>query len=268
MQTKHWSNIMRPYILTGMIAGALILAASIITATPSTSTAQSYEQFKPGQTMITLSATEQMELKQDLLVGSLRIEQDAKTAKEVQDKINQLMKQAVELAKKESTVKVSTGQYNVYSFDPNPQPQPVYNAEEIKNRSIWRGQQTIDIQSKDQEKLLALVGEIQNLGFAMNSLNYVMTPDQMEEYKDALMTAALEKINGRAMKAARALGKRKFDIVEVNIDGAPQMPPPVMYARAEKMMVAGAADAMAAPVAEASTQNISLTVTARVMLRD
>ena len=256
---------MKPYILTGMFAGALIIAASIITATPSESTAQSFNDFRPGQTMTTLSATEQMELKQDMLIASLRIEQDGKDAKEVQDKINQLMKQAVELAKAQSDIKTSTGQYNVYSFDPNPQPEKM-TAEEIKERTIWRGQQTIDLQGKNKDVILDVVGKIQSLGFAMNSLNYTLTPEQMEEYKDTLMTAALEKINKRAQKAAKALGKRKFDIVEVNIDGG-GMPPPVMYARAEKMMMTSDAS-VASPVAEAGTQNISLTVNARVMMRD
>ena len=256
---------MKPYVLTGMIAGALILAASIITTTPSESTAQSFDNFRPGQTMITLSATEQMELKQDMLVASLRIEQDGKDAKDVQDKINQAMKQAVDLAKAQADIKTSTGQYNVYSFDPNPQPNQMTPAQ-IKERTIWRGQQTIDLQGKNKDVILDVVGKIQSLGFAMNSLNYTLTPEQAEDYKDQLMTAALEKINKRAQKAAKALGKRKFDIVEVNIDGG-GMPPPIMYARAEKMMMASDG-AVASPVAEAGTQNISLTVNARVMMRD
>jgi predicted secreted protein len=259
-----WSETMKPYILTGMIAGALIIAASIVTTTPSESTAQSFD-FKPGQTMISLSATEQMELKQDLLTGSLRIEQDGADAKAVQDQINQLMKQAVEIAKKESDVKVSTGAYNVYSFDPNPQ--PTSTPEEIKKRTIWRGSQTIDLQGKNKDAILDITGKIQGLGFAMNNLSYSLTPEQMEEYKDALMTQALEKIRARASKAAKALGKRKYDIVEVNIDGGGM--PPVMYAKGMERAVAMSADtAMAAPVAEAGNQTISLTVNARVMMRD
>ncbi len=256
---------MKPYILTGMIAGALIIAASIVTTTPSESTAQSFDNFKPGQTMISLSATEQMELKQDLLMGSLRIEQDGPDAKSVQDKINQLMRQAVDIAKQESEIKVSTGAYNVYSFDPNPQ--PTSSAEEIKKRTIWRGAQTIDLQGKNQEKMLDVTGKIQSLGFAMNNLSYSLTPEQMEEYKDALMTKALEKIRARASKAAKALGKRKYDIVEVNIDGGGM--PPIMYAKGMERAVAMSADtAVASPVAEAGNQTITLTVNARVMMRD
>lgn len=80
------------------------------------------------------------------------------------------------------------------------------------------------------------------------------------------MTAALKKIQTKADLAAKALGKSGYDIVEVNVDGANPFPPvPVMYAKAARMEMVQSD--MAAPVAQAGDQTVSLSVNARVLLK-
>ncbi len=244
-----------------------ILTAAALFAISPTSYAQEIQngiKVEPGQTILSLSATEQMDLKQDLLQASLRIEVEGKDAKKVQDEINKAMQKALTASKDvEKDVKAKTGQYYVYSYDPNPQPKATRDA---AARLQWKGNQTIELESRDQAKLLELAGKIQEMGFAMNGLNYTLSPEQSEAYRDNLMTAALKKIQTRADLAAKALGKSKFDIVEVNVDGGMPQPMPVMYARAAKMEMASDAG-MAAPVAQAGEQTVSLSVTARVLLK-
>lgn len=220
---------------------------------------------KPGETIISLNASEQMQIQQDVLQGSLRIEIDGKNPKEVQDKINKAMASALEFAKATPTVKASTGQYYVYSYDPNPQP-PGQNLRDAKARLVWKGSQTIDLNSKDSAALLELAGKIQEAGFVMNGLNYTLSPEQQEIHKDTLMVAALQKLQKRAEVAAKALGKSGYDIVELNIDNAgPVMPMPVMYKSARMEMAADAG--MAAPVAQSGEQTVSLNVNARILLK-
>jgi len=220
-----------------------------------------------GQTMLSLSATEQVDLKQDLLQASLRIEKDGKNAKTVQDDINKAMQDALAAAKAVKEVKTSTGNYNVYSYDPNPQPRDT-NLRDAAARIVWKGSQSIELQSKDQGKLLELAGKIQEMGFAMNGLNYTLSPEQQEMYRDNLMTAALKKIQAKADLAAKALGKSGYDIVEINVDGASHIPPmPVMYKAARMEMAAAQSADMASPSAQAGEQTVSLSVTARVVLK-
>ncbi len=248
-----------------------ILTAALLFAISPTAYAQEVQnglKIEPGQTVLSLSATEQTDLKQDLLQASLRIEVEGKDAKKLQDEINKSMQKAVDLAKGVKEVKTSTGQYNVYSYDPNPQPPQPLSAKERAARLVWKGSQTIDLQSKDQAQLLDLVGKIQDMGFVMNGLNYALSPEQAEAYRDNLMTAALKKIQTKADLAAKALGKSSFDIIEVNVDGSNPYPPvPVMFKTARMDMAAGSAAPMAAPVAEAGEQTVSLSVTARVLLK-
>lgn len=217
-------------------------------------------------TFVTLTASDQKKVEQDLLVANLRIEQDNKDSRTLQDTINKAMQKAVELAKAEPSIKVSTGNYYVYSYDPNPSPTPL-SATEQQKRMIWKGSQTIDLQSKDSAKLLDLVGKVQDAGFAMNGLNYTLSPELAEAQKDELLVGALNKIKTKAELVSKTLGKSGYDIVEVNIDGSymPQPQPVMMMARSAKAEMVG--DAMSAPVAAPSETDVSLSVSARILLK-
>lgn len=219
-----------------------------------------------GTTIINLSATEKRTMPQDLLIASLRIEiDDANDPAAVQKKINEAMTKALDLAKKEKSFKVSTGAYSVYKYDES----VIVDKKtgETGIRSTWRGSQTIDIESKDSTKLLDAVGKIQGMGFAMNNLAYTLSPDVAEGVRDELMVAALKKLSAKAELIAKTLGKSKADLVDVNVDtGGPIMPMyKTMSARAE--MAPMAADAMAAPVADAGETDVSLTVSARALIK-
>lgn len=217
-----------------------------------------------GQTLVTLSATEQKDVQQDELSASLRIELDGKDARVIQDTINKAMKKAVDLAKKEKGVDVTTGQYYVYSWEPTPCPP---NADDKSACQRWKGNQTIDLRSLDAEKILDLTGQIQSAGFVMNGLTYGLSAKAAESYKDELMQGALKKIQDKAALVAKTLGKSGYDLVEVNIDGS-YMPSPVPMMKAEMAMSgAVAADAMSAPVATPGKSTISMTVSGRVLLR-
>lgn len=219
-----------------------------------------------GTTIINLSATEKRTMPQDLLMASLRIEvEDANSPAPIQKKINEAMTKALDLAKKESALKVSTGAYSVYKQDES----VVVNEKtgERKVKTVWRGSQTIDIESKDSTKVLDTVGKIQGMGFAMNNLAYTLSPDTVEKVRDELMVAALKKLTAKADLVAKTLGKNTTDLVDVNVDtGGPIMPMyKNMMARGEAMVMA--ADAMPAPVAAAGETDVSLTVSARALIK-
>lgn len=218
-----------------------------------------------GQTIVNFSATERRSMPQDLLVASLRIEvDDKKDPGAVQKKINEAMTKALAQVKGEAEFKVSTGSYSVYKYDHR----VIVNEKtgEGRDESVWRGSQTIDIESKNATKLLDAVGKVQGLGFAMNNLAYTLSQDVMEKTRDELMVEALKKLSAKAEIVAKTLGKSGVELVDVNIDtGGPVMPMyKAMMGRAE---VAMASDAMAPPVAEAGETDVTLTVSARALLK-
>jgi len=223
-----------------------------------------------GYTVLALSATETQTMAQDLLIASLRIEAEGETPETVQAKVNAAMQKAVDSAKKEADVKTTTGGYYVYKHEPNPYP-PVPVDKDGKPVPVqwpvpvWKASQTIDLRSKNAARLLDLAGQIQGMGFVMNNLSYTLSPEKAEEARDLLMVNALKKLRERAGLAAKTLGKGGYDLVDVTVDGGG-----VAYPMHKAMMMRGdmaMAEAMPAPVAEAGETDVSLTVSARALLK-
>lgn len=258
----------RNHFLSGALCAALVTAASFWGA--ASARADETPSLQPGQTLVTLTATDQKDVEQDLLVASMRIEVEDKDPQVVQDKINKAMQQAVELSKKSPELSVSTGQYYVYSVEPETPIVPkIMGSAATKKITVWRGSQSFDVQSKDSQKVLDAVAGIQGLGFVMNSLTYTLSPELAEKYRDELMTGALKKIQEKAGLIAKTLGKSGYDLVEVNVDGAFMPSPMPMLRGMAKMEMSVASDAMAvsAPVAMPGKTTVSLNVASRVILK-
>lgn len=212
-----------------------------------------------GQSLVNLSATERVEVDQDLLFANLQYEATNSSSSALQDTINTKMKAAVEAAKKVSTVKVSTGSYYVYQYDPNPDSE--------RNAMEWRGSQSLQIKGKKPDDLLKLVADLQGIGLTMQGLNYGVSPELMEETQNNLLEAALTKLKTKAERTAKALGKTTADLLSINVDiGGGQMYAQPMMARMEMAKSNMAAD-MAAPVAEPGQSDITLTVSATALLK-
>jgi predicted secreted protein len=216
-----------------------------------------------GETLVNLSATERVEVDQDLLISSLRYEAENKDAKKLQDDINTVMKAALDKAKSYPDVKVETQQYYVYKNEYYPNP-----ANQVgKPISTWRGQQGLILKSKNAADVLKLTGELQEMKLAVNGLNYMVSPELLEETQNTLLEGALAKLTAKAERIAKALGKSKADLLNVNVDMGGYYPQPMM-ARAEMMSMDGAAaPKMDAPVAAPGQSDITLTVSATARIK-
>lgn len=238
-----------------------ILSLSILTS----ANASDVVALPDGHTALNISATETVQVDEDTLVATLRIQEEAKDAKSVQKTINEAMLKAVALVKKYPSLKIETGSYYV---------RPNYRYIKVKdenNKRIldkWNGSQTLTIKSEVSEDVLNVTGKIQEMGFMMNGLNYTLSQKKHEETRDGLMEITVTKLRDRAMRVAKALGKSDVDVVEINVDSNNHRPRPV-YARAKNMeMMAMSADsAMPAPTAEAGETTVSMSITARAIIK-
>lgn len=208
-----------------------------------------------GHVILNISATEQREVPQDLLVGTLSYVAQNRDSRALQNEINTAMTKAVEIAKATEDVKVSTGAYQVYEI-----------TDERSKETLWRGNQTITIESMKPEAVLTLAGKLQDMKLTMNGLSYTLAPATAIEVQDSLMEAALSQLQARANRAAKALGKSSAELrdVQVNSSGIPYSP---MVQRGAMMKMEMAADSMAAPVAESGDTTLSLNVSARAILK-
>ncbi len=216
---------------------------------PLASSAQNINLLPEGQTLITLSVTERVQVEQDTLIATLRVELDNRDPAALQSEINAAMAEALEAAGDDPAVKVSTGYYSVYQYSTSPQGG--------RNNEVWRGSQSITLESQDAARVLALAGEIQARGFVMSELQYTLSTARADEVRDSLMESAIARATANAERAARALGKSEVDIAVLDVDTAMGYAQPMMMARG---VAFDAVAEMAAPVAEAGETEVSLTV--------
>ena len=235
----------------------LTLLALLLCAFPLTARAQAEDPLlalPEGQVVLSISATERKEVAQDLLVGTLSYVVTNRDAGVVQNDINTAMTKALEIARKAEKIKVSTGAYQVYET-------VIPRTEERQ----WRGEQSLTLKSGDAKALLDLAGELQKLGLTMNGLSYTLDPETAVKVQDSLMESALKQLQERANRAAAALGKTGAALRDVSVQ-SDNMPYPQPYL-ARSMKMESAAMDMAAPVAEAGETTITLTVSARAILK-
>lgn len=208
-----------------------------------------------GQVILNISATERVEVEQDLLIANLAYVATNRDARALQNEINTVMASALKTAKKVDDVKVNTGSYQVYEqHDPR------------TKEKKWRGQQSLTLKSKDAEKLLELAGKLQDMKLNMNGLSYTLAPETAVKIQDNLMEAALKQLQTRANRAAKALNKSSAELREVNTQGVNVPHMARNYARGA-MMAMESDMAMAAPVAASGESTITLTVSARALLK-
>jgi predicted secreted protein len=207
-----------------------------------------------GQVILSISATERQDVEQDLLIATLSYTVTEANPRLLQDEINTVMKKAVDAAKKVASVKVNTGGYQVYeTTDPR-----------TKERK-WQGSQSLTLKSKAAQDVLDLAGALQDLGLTMNGLSYTIDPDTAVAVQDSLMEAALAQLQTRATRAAKALGKSKAELRDVQVQGQDFYIPQTYDGGA--VLMQAKARSIAAPVAEAGEQTLTLTVSARALLK-
>lgn len=210
-----------------------------------------------GGTYLNLSVTERTEVQEDILVASLSVEKDGTDSKQVQNDINQLTLQAVTKAKALSNITVNTEQYYVYKSTPN---------KANSNAKTWHGTQRIQLQSTAAEVLLKLVGDLQEMGLLVQGLNYTISPEKADQIRDAMIERAIASLIKKAERVGNVINKKNIELIDINIgtNYTPDYPRPMMLASTKR---SNAEVANIPPVAEPGKREVTITVTAKVLLK-
>jgi len=209
---------------------------------------------RADDTILRLSETATIMVAPDELAASLRAEAIAPNPQDAQRRVNEMMRDATEAAKKVSGVTLSTGAYNVWRVGPN----------QAERTEHWQAGQSLNLTGKDAAALLKLVGELQQKGLVEGSLIWRLSRDLERSARKDATKQALSALRGRADEAAEVLGMRFSSFREVRLDSV--APPPMMPRQA---MVKGAAMAAAAPppTAEAENMPVSASAEADIVLK-
>ena len=215
---------------------------------------------KEDGTYLNLSVTETKQVEPDILIASLRYESESESAKEVQNKINQMMKKALSVLEKKENVEVSTEQYSVYKFyKPLKQGAP--------EKELWKGSQSIVIKSKSTEDILALSGQLQEIGLVMSDLHYEVSIAKIEETRTSMVENAINKLLSHAKRVAGIIGLKEVKIKNINIDGDNRYPP-VPYPKLMRTVATDMVNSVANPVSAPGKIDITLNISATILLKN
>lgn len=194
-----------------------------------------------------VSAVEEVE--NDTLMVDMYSERSGQKPSEIADEVNRNIGWAVDLAKKNSAIKVQTLNYRQ---------DPLYNNQSING---WRVRQTIRLESTDIAALSALVGEMQRR-LSIASLRYAVSPARRDAVESRLIAEALKRFRLRAEQIELELGRPGYRIVNLDINTSGQSSAPI-HMRANTMMESNMA---VAPSIEPGVQSISVRVSGTIEL--
>jgi predicted secreted protein len=200
------------------------------------------------ETVLKLGETVTVMVTPDELAASMRAEATAPTAQEAQRRVNEMMRDAVDSAKKIAGIAVSTGGYNVWRAAVTPQ----------DRNERWQAGQSINLTGKDAEAMLRLVGDLQQKGLVQGNLVWRLSRQTERTARQDATKQALSGLRGRADDAAEILGLKFASFREVRLDSV--APPPVIPR--QQGMVARAAMAAAAPPPSAEAEDLPVTASA------
>lgn len=198
-----------------------------------------------AETLLRLTQTAAVRVAPDELQAAMRAEAQAPGAAAAQAAVNAAMEKAVAEMHATGGIQGGTGGYVVFQVaQPNPH---------------WQAGESLTFTGGDGAAVLALVGRLQAQGLAVQSLGWQVRAATAQAAHAQAEAKALAALRVRAEAVAKVLGLRFDSFREIRLDGARPAPP-------GPRLLMGAA-AMAAPVAEATDQEVSASVEADAVLK-
>jgi len=200
---------------------------------------------------INLSASAQGKAVNDILVAVLYQQMEGPTAEPLATEVNKAIAAALTTAKKVPEVTVQTLDYQTY---------PTYQNQKVTG---WSVRQSIRLESKNMEKLSALIGDLQKT-LKVESIGYQVSPETLRVTEDGLMSEAMKAFQQRAELITRELGRKRYRLVALDVNTQSSMPRPIhVSARAMAMD----APPSAPPTIEAGEQPVTVNLQGTIELQ-
>lgn len=193
--------------------------------------------------IVTYQVTASGQMQQDEILATLRIEHSDNKSDLLQTMINKDMRAALDLTSKYPNVLTSTGRYFVYHDEQN---------------SLYKGSQTIQLDSFDKNSMDGLAGELQKIGFIIENYSYSLSEKNKQSLYDSLRLELLEKAT-RSAKEVIAKGLHKNFIGFTQIDFSTQNYTPILFARSASISGASNNGSSSDPTAQAGLANVQMT---------
>lgn len=211
------------------------------------------ESLPAGGTLVVVPAYGEVKHANDQAVVLLAVEEQDKDKAAAASRVNQKMKQGLEIVKKEDP-NASLKTQGYYTYPVYPEERVLPNGQPVKQRipTAWRVGQYLEVTTTSLDKLPKTVAAAQKI-LTLNSINFGLTRETTRKLDDQRIAATYKNLNERIASIASAMGRPVGDAVIDTIDfegSGNYAQREQAYAAAPMMMRAKAADM--AEVAEPS----------------
>ncbi len=213
----------------------------------------SHPTFQPSN-VVSLSATGETDVPQDLLILSLRTTKEGSSAAAVQSELKGAMDKALSIAKaqeKKGLMDVRTGQFSLY---------PRYGKE--GRIAGWQGTAELLLEGKDFALVSSTAGKLDSL--TMSGASFSLSREARQRIEKEVEAQAIERFRTRASDVAKGFGFASYVLREVSVSSTDDGVMPV-HPRMMAMEAKGMSDA-SIPVA-AGNSTVRVTVSGSVQLR-
>jgi len=205
---------------------------------------------QPRYNQVRLQASQSEMVLNDTMHVSLEAFAEAQEPAAVARQINSDMEWALPLAKAAEGITVRTGNYQTY---------PVLHKNETRG---WRGQQDLELEGLDTQRLGDLAGRLQER-LQVKAIYFSVSDRQREATENRLIGRALQAFRERAGLVGDNLKATGYRIVDLGVDTSSQRPPVPVQAR----MSALAAEAAIPVAVEAGESRVTVTVSGTIELQ-
>lgn len=229
-----------------------ITAAMCLALTSWSSLAMAEETFLKN--VLHIQAEASQDVANDQMKAVLYIERSDKNPTQLATQINQLLNNAVQIAKKYPQVQLQTGSQNT---------QPIYDDNNLKLKQ-WRTRAQIELTGQDFKATSQLISELQEQ-FNTQSIGFSVSDQKRKQVEDELMVTASKNFQQRAQLLSKAWNAKGYQLGQVNIN-TNYYQPPVMY-RSEMMMASPKmADAVPAQDVQSGESKLSVSANGSIQL--
>lgn len=250
-----------------MLRSRNFMLSLMLATTSLASHAQAVSSAQTSGTRVVVAASGELTVPNDQARATLMLEEQDKDKSVAASRVNQKMKQGIEIVKREdaqaSLKTLGYFTYAIYADEAQHQPN--------KPRAIigWRVGQSLEVTTTNLTSLPKTVAAAQSV-LGLSGVEFGLTPASSKKLDDALIAAAYQNLNQRIASIARAMQRSPADAVVETLDyegsgnfvSAEAAPRPMMMRAAAKVQ-----DAVAEPSFEPGESTVSMRVVGNIRFK-
>ncbi|MET0320707.1 MAG: SIMPL domain-containing protein [Duganella sp.] len=194
-----------------------LAAAAAVSFALAAAGANAAETLPTTGTLVVVPAFGEVKHANDQAVATFAIEEQDKDKAAAASRVNQKMKQGVELLKK-ADPQASLKTQGYYTYPVYPEDRPLVNGQAPKRvPTAWRVGQYVEVTTTNLEGLPKTAAAAQKV-LTLTKLQFGLTPETTKKLDDQRIAATYKNLNERIASIANAMGRKVGDAVLDTVD--------------------------------------------------